>query len=223
MRENGDDWRLDLTTLRWTRLTNRNWRQWQLTRTDQRPNQLWRVRSVSRLRDMRWAEEYRESMEAMVQREIDAVRAEYGADPNLDAFAKLYDPPVSHETLTASDEEVGGHRISVEGTAVRYVEMMSSVRMVAEGTLQEPTAAALRRGSSRQAVENRAHSVRGAGDLAPLGIGLTLATVKTVRRAPRAPSCPARGCETTLCRKTVEVPQSARTRTARRAIERSSL
>jgi hypothetical protein len=143
LRENGEDWRLDLTTWRWKRLTNRNWRQWQFTRVDRRQNHLWRLGSLSRFRGMRWAQEHRESMNAMVQGEIDALRAAYGADPDLDLFAQLYVPAVPHTALAAAEDELGARRIRVEGTTVRYVETPMSVRVVAEGALPESTATAL--------------------------------------------------------------------------------
>lgn len=143
LRENGDDWRLDLTSWSWTRLTNRNWRQWQLTRPDRRANQLWRLASLGRFRGVRWAKEHRESMEAMIQQEVDAVRAAYGADPNLDLYAKLFVPPVAHETLSTAHDELGAHRISIDGVVVRYVETPMSVTLVIEGAMSESTAAAL--------------------------------------------------------------------------------
>lgn len=142
-RDNGDDWRLDLETWSWRRLTTRNWRQWQFVRADRRANHLWRVRSLSLFAGKRWAKEHRESMEEMISREIDAVRAAYGADPDLDLFAALFVPPIPHESLAAAENEPGVHRIVVEGIVVRYVESAMSIKLVAEGVLPERTTAAL--------------------------------------------------------------------------------
>ena len=142
LRENGDDWRLDITTWRWERLTNRNWRQWDVRRTDRRPNQLWRMRSLARVRDVQWANDHRESMEAMIRRERDAVKEAYGVDPDLETFDKLYDPPIAHVALPATDE-VESLRVSVEGIVVRYVEAPWSVRLVVEGKLPDAVTAAL--------------------------------------------------------------------------------
>ena len=142
-RDNGDDWRLDLATWSWRRLTTRNWRQWQFVRADRRANHLWRVRSLSLFAGKRWAKEHRESMEEMISREVDAVRAAYGADPDLNLFAALFVPPIAHESLAAPDDEPGVHRIGVEGIVVRYVESPMSIKLVAEGVLPERTTTAL--------------------------------------------------------------------------------
>jgi len=42
--ENPDDWRLDIATWRWERLTERPWTQWRVGRADGKPNLLWQVR-----------------------------------------------------------------------------------------------------------------------------------------------------------------------------------
>jgi len=143
LRENGDEWQLDLASWEWQRLTNRNWRQWQLTRADRGVNHVSRLRSLSRFRDVHWATEHRKSMEEMMQRETDALRAAYGADLAFDVCAELYVPAVSHQIRPLTDEEPGAHRIRVEGTVVRYVESPWSVRVVIEGELPEGVAAAL--------------------------------------------------------------------------------
>jgi len=142
-RDNGDDWRLDLATWRWHRLTRRHWRQWQLARADRRANLLWRVRSLALFAGKRWAKEHRDSMEAMISREVEAVRAAYGADPDLDVFAALFVPPVAHASLPASGDEIGVHRIDIGGVVVRYVESPMSIKLVVEGVLPGETAATL--------------------------------------------------------------------------------
>jgi hypothetical protein len=72
-----------------------------------------------------------------------AVRGAYGADPDLDVFAKLFVPPVAHESLATSGDELGVHRIDVGGVVVRYVESHMSIKLVVEGMLPEPTTATL--------------------------------------------------------------------------------
>jgi len=136
-RDNGDEWRLALASLQWKRLTNRRWRQWQFMRADRRPNQLWRMASLARFRGVRWAPEHRESMEAMITQEVDAVKAAYGADPDLDVFARLFVPPLAHEAFVTAGDEFGAHRIRIDGVVVRYVESTMSVKLVIEGMLPE--------------------------------------------------------------------------------------
>jgi hypothetical protein len=141
--ENGDDWRLDLESWRWERLTTRKWRQWQLDRADRRPNHLWQVSSLAQFRGVRWAAAHRDEMEAMVREQADSLRATYGADPDLDVYAALYVPPVAHEAVVAAEPEFGVRRIRVDGVVVRYVEGPMSVKLIIEGQVPDKTAAAL--------------------------------------------------------------------------------
>jgi hypothetical protein len=142
-RDNGDDWRLDLPSWRWERMTNRHWRQWQFARVDKRPNHLWRLRSQLQLRGVRWASEHRERMQAMLAEEAGALKAAYGAEPDLGLFATLFVPPVEHESRAPADDEFGTHRIGIDGVVVRYVEKQTSVKLVVEGILPERTLSAL--------------------------------------------------------------------------------
>jgi hypothetical protein len=142
-RENGDDWRLDLTTLRWERLTERHWREWQVRRADRQSMHLWRVRSLARFRGVEWSPEFRAGMKAMVEQTAGEVRAAYGADADLDLFATLFAPNLVHTALPDDPEEHGVHRIHVDGIVVRYVERMQSVKLVVEGRLPDEVCFAL--------------------------------------------------------------------------------
>ena len=105
--------------------------------------QLWRVRSLATFRGIRWAAEYRESMENMVRQEREAVRLAYGADPDLDLFATLFSPNLPHTSVPDNPDELGVHRILVEGVVVRYVDRMHSMKVVVEGPLPDEVSAAL--------------------------------------------------------------------------------
>jgi hypothetical protein len=142
-RDNGDDWRLDLESWRWERLTDRGWRVWQVDRADHRSMHLWRVRSLALFRGKRWAAEHRESMEAMIRQTHDAVRLAYGADPDLDLFTTLFSPAVVHTAVPDNPDDFGVHRIHVDGIVVRYVERVSSVKVVVEGRLPDEVSSAL--------------------------------------------------------------------------------
>jgi hypothetical protein len=142
-RDNGDDWRLDLTSWRWERVTDRHWRVWQVSRADRRSMHLWRVRSLARFRGVRWAEEHRESLEAMINQQRNDLRSAYGADPDLDLFERLFSPALVHTSLPDNPEDLGVHRIHVDGIVVRYVERMNSVKVVVEGRLPDEVSLAL--------------------------------------------------------------------------------
>jgi hypothetical protein len=141
--DNGDDWRLDVASWRWERLTDRQWRQWQVSRTDGRSMHLWRVRSLAQFQGIRWAAEHRDSMEAMIRQQRDHLRSVYGSDPDLDLFATLFSPRVAHTALPDNADEMGVHRIHVDGIVVRYVERVQSVKVVVEGRLPDEVCIAL--------------------------------------------------------------------------------
>ncbi len=141
--DNGDEWRLDLESRQWTRVTSRGWRQWQVGRADHRSNQLWQLRSLAQFRGVRWAEEHRASLEGMIAQQMESVRNAYGSDPDLDLYATLFSPDIPHETLPDRDEELGVRRIRIDGTIVRYVDRHFAIKLVVEGQLAEATTATL--------------------------------------------------------------------------------
>ena len=134
--ENVDDWRLDLETWRWERLTERRWSQFSMSRADRRPNRLWQMHSALTFRGKRWAAEHRDSMESMVRGQIDQLTAEYGVPPDLALFEMLYQPAIPHELVADVSDEFGVRRIRVRGIVVRYVEQPHAVQMIVEGDLE---------------------------------------------------------------------------------------
>lgn len=133
--ENGDDWRLDLSSRRWERLTDRGWAQFQISRADRRPNRLWQMHSLWTLRGGRWAAEHRESMETMIRGQIEQLTAEYGIAPDIELFGTLYRPSIPHEPLPDVADEFGVRRVSVDGTVVRFIEQPHAVDVVVEGAV----------------------------------------------------------------------------------------
>jgi hypothetical protein len=129
--ENIDDWRLDLSTWRWERLTDRRWARWELRRADRMPIRLWEIGRAVFARDAGWAEDLEAQMVALT--------AQLGMRPDLDVAAALYRPEVPHDRLPQREEEFGVQRISVGGVVVRYVEDMYAVQLTVEGTLAEST------------------------------------------------------------------------------------
>jgi hypothetical protein len=123
--ENPDDWSLDLTTLRWTRLTDRRWQQWELRRADGTGNNLWR-------RDMAYSFGGGEKFDPWLFEGLgdrDAVLAQ------RELHETRYSPPVPHEKLPATDDTPIVVRRLVESVVVRYVEDAHAVRVVVEGVL----------------------------------------------------------------------------------------
>lgn len=141
--DNGDDWRLDLGSWRWERLTDRKWRQWQIGRADNRSMHLWRMRTLAQFHGKQWSVEHRDSMEQMIAQTRDSLRMAYGAEPDLDLFKTLFTPGLVHTPMPDNIEELGVHRIQVGGIVVRYVERMRAVNVVVEGQLADEVCLAL--------------------------------------------------------------------------------
>jgi hypothetical protein len=136
LRETSNDYRLDLTTLTWTRLTDRRWQQFELERADGRYGNLW---DISQLADyverpddeffMQQAARYRERL---------------GREADLDAWRSRFQPPVPHEPLSSNDDDDWRvHRIRIDGTIVRYVDNHRGARVVIEGAVSASVVSAI--------------------------------------------------------------------------------
>ena len=80
-----------------------------------------------------------------MQFDLPTLEEELGQPPDLDLFARRYQPPVPHEKLGAADAEYNVHRIQIAGVTIRYVEGRLSVQLTVEGELPQPTLAVLTR------------------------------------------------------------------------------
>ena len=140
--ENIDDWRLHLGDWHWERLTERRWSRWEVRRKDGERNHLFDYQQAV------WTKQFPELEQAnselarvKKQFEIPTLQEELGKAPDLDSFARLYQPPVSFEEVARSEPEAeyGVHRIQVAGVVVRYVADMMSIQITVEGDLPEQT------------------------------------------------------------------------------------
>ncbi len=138
--DNGDDYCLDLGARRWTRTTDRQWREWELVREDGTRGMLWHVGQLAYYRglaaDDAWAQDGRER-----------TAAHLGFEPDLAAWEARFTPPLPAELLPqpSSDDDPGAwrfHRRMVDGVTVRYVDD-DPVRVIVEGPLAASTVAIL--------------------------------------------------------------------------------
>lgn len=152
--ENIDDWSLDLASLAWTRLTDRAWPLWELTRVDGARNHLL---------TMRWAS-YHAAMRSDFDREQIATHtAEIGWVPDFAVYALRYAPPMEHRAVEADeDAPVGTSRITLDGVTVRYVEGYREVRITVEGALPPETIQTLVEDARRklETLERTAYAAR---------------------------------------------------------------
>jgi hypothetical protein len=134
--ENIDDWRLDLRTSRWERLTRRLWPRFAFVRDDGCQNHLFWLRR--RLSDRASGR----------PEDSDGFRARHlrhlGPNPRIDLLETLYTPDVPHSKMPEVTEEHRVHRLCIEGVTVRYVEGWHDVRLTVEGVLPDRTVEMIR-------------------------------------------------------------------------------
>ncbi|MFT5854187.1 MAG: hypothetical protein ACI8XO_001430 [Verrucomicrobiales bacterium] len=157
MIENIDDWRLHLDDWRWERLTERKWPLFEISRSDDEPNQLWEMRQSEWEREfgkIDLAQAYK-SIGQDIDAETVAILTEatdYPPPKDRLALERLYQPDkvvhqqIPERVLDEDDDdlsELGLTRIEVEGVIVRYKEESDSIQLTVEGELAKETIKAL--------------------------------------------------------------------------------
>lgn len=126
--ENIDDRSLSLSNFAWSRLTMRKWVRLQVPRSDGQHFHLWQY-------DMRkLGLKY---PRADLDREDDLAE-EIGGVPNMDAFNRLYHPPVDHSTVERNADDEGEwrtKRILVDDVCVRFADDTQHLTVTVEGEM----------------------------------------------------------------------------------------
>jgi hypothetical protein len=127
LKENIDDWTLDLRSWSWTRNTDRNWQQWTFRRRDHKPSQLFSLRLALRMRQVKWKSPMADEMQRL--------EASIGRAPDLDLIPSLYRPDSSVTELPSDKKRPNVFRVLVDGLVVRFTEETSGIRGMVEGRL----------------------------------------------------------------------------------------
>ncbi|MDB5554470.1 MAG: hypothetical protein JWL86_4454 [Rhizobium sp.] len=134
--ENIDDWRFDLDSSRWERLTRRPWPRFAFVRADGKKNHLYWLRQL--LRDSA-----RHRRRAVTNNRPDPL-GDLGAEPRLDLLGTLYAPDMPHAVAPARQDDHRVQRLIVEGINVRYAENDREVTLTIEGRLPHDVVERLR-------------------------------------------------------------------------------
>ena len=126
--ENIDEWRLDLDSLTWERLSNRAWPRFEVHRKDRKPNLLWHLRQLHWMQEVGWDDA--EKFGAEVQKQL-------SEPPRLEQIETLYVPDLADEII--ADDEYNVFRARVGDVVVRYVEDSYVVQVTVEGPLPAGT------------------------------------------------------------------------------------
>ena len=133
--ENIDDWRLDIDTWQWERLSARTWPRFEVYREDQASNHVWRLRNLlfSREHGLDDAEEKTRELTEIL-----------GGPPKPELIPDLYSPGVADDVLPQQEDQYNVFRVEVDGVVVRYVEDMRTIQVTVEGELPGRTVQALK-------------------------------------------------------------------------------
>ncbi|MEM1174895.1 MAG: hypothetical protein AAGI27_08770 [Pseudomonadota bacterium] len=126
--ENIDEWRLNIRTWTWERLTAKNWCRFAILREDNAMMHLSSLRHLLWSRDVRW-KNFDDEYAAMTQK--------LGGEPRLDEIATLYHPELADVVFPEDEDEdeYRTYRIRLGDVVVRYVESSFDIRVTVEGTL----------------------------------------------------------------------------------------
>ena len=124
--ENIEDWQFDLRDRKWTRLTNRNWRRWELCREDEEYNELWEMRQILWRREANFPDE-----DSMID------ESKYDS-AQLEAVASLYQPALEHRKIEVEVEQYNLHSIEVAGVRIDFVEDSYAIKVSVRGELRAP-------------------------------------------------------------------------------------
>jgi hypothetical protein len=147
--ESIDDWRLDLASWRWERLTERAWPRFEVFRRDRKQLHLYELESLGF--------ERRYGLEDPARAE--RLRQDLGRDPDPRSLDELFRPAVAHEVVPEVEDESWVSRIRVGEVVVRYAWTYGrAIVLTIEGALPEATVDALTADLVRklQVVENAA-------------------------------------------------------------------
>jgi hypothetical protein len=112
-------------------LTCRRWRRWRVARKDGKMNRVWWLRQIRWSRDRGWMNDARRQMESLALAP--------GEEPDLEAVAECFRPPITHDVVPDRDDETRVSRIVVDGVTVRYVDDGVAITITVEGSLPAKT------------------------------------------------------------------------------------
>jgi hypothetical protein len=127
LRENIDEWKLNIKNWHWERLTKKKWTRWELTRKDKANNHLYDIRQVLWNHTVNWQEYYEKS--------LNKLETSLGFKVDLNLIKTLYDFDLNHEKLIKDEETFNVYWIYIDGIRVRFVEEDYCLQVSIEGII----------------------------------------------------------------------------------------
>ncbi|WP_444927640.1 hypothetical protein ACJJI4_07790 [Microbulbifer sp. TRSA002] len=129
LRENIDDWRLNLENSTWERLTERKWPRWELRREDKSNNHIYDIRQALWSYEAKWQDSYDKAMQQL--------ESEMGFKVDVRLVKNLYEFDIEHEPIERDEEEYNVYWLYVEGVRIRFIEEWHCIQVVIEGSIPD--------------------------------------------------------------------------------------
>ena len=127
LRENIDDWKLNLHDWSWERLTSRNWPRFEISRKDKKYNHLWDLRQALWSLEVNWVDHHKEEMERLEK--------SLGYRPEVKLVKELYRFDMEPQDLQKDEDNYNIFWIYINGIRIRFTEERHCLQVVVEGIL----------------------------------------------------------------------------------------
>ncbi len=131
LRENCDDWKLWLDEWRWEKLTDRQWVQWGVVRSDKKRLHFWEYRQAL------WA--FNHDTASEYHHDIAALKKELALDPDIQLISQLYEFSLAHKQIEEDDDEYNVFWLELAGVRIKFVEKSSRLQVIIQGFLASET------------------------------------------------------------------------------------
>jgi len=131
LRDNIDDWKLNLVDWYWERLTERAWVRWEIKRRDKKNNHLWEIRQALWKLGVSWLDDY--------ENDIEGLENELGHRPDVTLVNEFYTFDFAHDNLQEDEEEHNVFWIYIDAVRVKFVEESHCLQVSVEGELPVET------------------------------------------------------------------------------------
>lgn len=125
MRENIDVWALNLRTLIWKNLTQRQWQGFYVYSLQRPYFHLWHIKHLT------WLKQYDEQE---YHDTLDELALDIGKPIDLDLYQQLFSPPITHD-VDMHEQTYNTVTIIIDDIRVRYVDEDSHIMVYVEGQL----------------------------------------------------------------------------------------
>ena len=127
LRENIEDWKLNLDDWSWERLTQRNWTQFEIKRQDKMNIHLFEIRQALWTLTFNLEDEYQDQMSRLLE--------SLGYRPDVNQINDLYHFGIDQGDLQKDEDTYNLFYVTIDGVRVRFTEGLNGLQVIIEGEL----------------------------------------------------------------------------------------